>query len=254
MSQRKQLLLLTAATVVLAIVIGAVLWLYYKNGILARRSPENIALLFEEGQFHEALKGLQHLPEDDAGRQQLERFMAVRVLPDARFQFQRQGEPPSRLFGLQDPEIQNLSLTNEDNYRLQIFMPEDGPPNYLYVFQVDQDGKVHNMFPNPIYSNMVNPVSPGSKVHMPQSEADWLFYLVSPSQDSPKPVSETIYVVASPWRARDLEGFFEKDSSDDLKKAPQEMIKAFKERIHLRETAGIASVYVESFTFGHAGQ
>ena len=147
MSQEKQLLLLSLGTAVLAVLIGAVLWMFFKGGVQTQRSAEDISLLLEQGQFHEALKGLKDMAPDDTEKPQMERLMNGRTIPDPRFQFQKQGQPPSRLFELKDPEIKTLVLTNEDNYRIRINMPKDGPANFLYVFQVDHDGKLHGMFP-----------------------------------------------------------------------------------------------------------
>lgn len=253
MSQEKQLLLLSLGTAVLAVLIGAVLWVFLKGEVQTQRSAEDISSLLEQGQFHEALNGLKDMAPDDAERPRLERLMNSRTIPDPRFQFQKQGQPPSRLFGFKDPEIKTLVLSNEDNYRIRINMPKDGPANFLYVFQMDHDGKLHGIFPNSIYSDIVNPVSPGRMVQIPQSESDWLFYLVTPASGDPGPVSETIYLVASPWRAEDLDRFFQKDPYLDPEVEPKDLIDSFEERIRLREEAGIAAVYVETFTFSHAG-
>ncbi len=254
MSPNKQLFMLGVSTLLLAGLIGVVLWGFLKGGILPQHVSESISSLLEQGQFHAALEGLDELDAGDADRLRLERLMKGRAMPAIRFQFQKQGEPPSPLLDLRDPEIENLVLTNQDNYRIQIQLPAAGPANYLYLFQIDHDGKLHRLFPNPIYSDITNPVLPGLTVQLPQSESDWLFYMVTPASGNPGPVSETICLVASPWQARDLDRYFDKEAHEYLKLAPEDLVASFMERIRLREMAGIGAVYVERFVFRHAGR
>jgi cytoskeletal protein RodZ len=90
-----------------------------------------------------------------------------------KIQFQLQAEGTKAIKGWDIDSLQDeiLSLSSEDNYRLQLIVAEE---SYVYVLQTSAEDRTEQLFPNPVYSPMKNPLQAGKISHIPLSP-NWFF-------------------------------------------------------------------------------
>ena len=114
--------------------------------------------------------------------------------------------------GPSNPEFEFHALYEDEKGKMQIL--QEGKvlhagdeyalyvkPNdlcHLYVFQIDGSGKTYRLFPNETYKTAENPVRPGMRYWIPNTEKN--FFLDETSG------KEHIYVFASPNRIQNFEG------------------------------------------------
>lgn len=174
-----------------------------------------------------------------------------------KFQYQKKGQKPSELYPIESPQIQGVTLTHEDNYRLEIEVPNMPEPLYLYVFRKDHYGKIYRRFPDPeMYAGMNipvvnNPVQPGTTYPMPPGQNKYVYLDELPSGET-KSIPESIYVIASPFDAKDVNAFFGKIHQETDADTRNKLMAEFIQRIKSRETAGLESLFFREFVFYHA--
>ncbi|MCX5893295.1 MAG: DUF4384 domain-containing protein, partial [Deltaproteobacteria bacterium] len=213
--------------------------------------------LLNEGKFREAEKLLQEwkltgdkekLPKAEPGADpqaaKLLQEMDTRLELAVKFQYQRPRAKPSEKLALTSPRLENLNLTPKDNYRVFI---ETLSPAYLYVFQVDAEGRVDRLFPNPFYNKTDNPVLPLLSLQIPFTHSEWL-YLEEISKEAP-PKKNTLYFLASPWPAKHLDELYGKLHQEANPGARNEILKKFMAAIDAWKTGGVAACFFQEITF-----
>lgn len=212
--------------------------------------PDQIREHLEKGEFARASEQLNQASASDPQMDALKTAMNMPVSPRVKFQFKFKGKPASEAFLLDAPELQALSLAHEDSYRLFVEFPASEIPLYLYIYQKDHFGRMDRIFPDPIYSGAANPVSPSRKYRMPPAERDWL-YLDELSSTEKPPLAETLYFVASPWKAADVEALYGRIHQESRKETRQELIQQMIKQLKARKKARLASVFYAEYTFDH---
>lgn len=146
-----------------------------------------------------------------------------------------------------DPRKTPPTLTHRDYYRLQISM--NNPPDalYLYLFQVDSSGSLTPIFPSSQF-NTKNPVRPWQwPIRIPEKEDKWIF-LDKLSNTSQQQTREILYLLSSPWPARDIEML----SNRLLDMPDNEDVKAkLLARISVRQQADLAAITCIHWSFFH---
>ncbi len=146
-----------------------------------------------------------------------------------------------------DPQKTPPTLTHRDYYRLQISM--NNPPDalYLYLFQVDSSGSLTPICPSSQFST-TNPVRPWQwPIRIPEKEDKWIF-LDKLSNTSQQQTREILYLLASPWPARDIERL----SNRLLDMPDNEDIKAkLLARLSVRQQAGLPAITCTRWSFFH---
>jgi hypothetical protein len=113
------------------------------------------------------------------------------------FEIQQQDAPIVQSIDLLNPPEQSPVLTPADNYRLVLEPVEE---RYVHVYQVTSSGSLVQLFPNPAYSAVPNPLLPGQLTMLP-AEPNWLYLDGSPGE-------ERLYVVASSQPLQDLDALY----------------------------------------------
>jgi hypothetical protein len=101
-------------------------------------------------------------------------------------EIQQQDSPTVQAADLLSPPEEILVLTPADDYRLGLEPVEE---RHVYVYQLTSSGSLVQLFPNPAYSAVSNPLLPGPLTMVP-AEPNWLYLDGSPGE-------ERLYVVAS---------------------------------------------------------
>ncbi|MGD8626393.1 MAG: DUF4384 domain-containing protein [Anaerolineae bacterium] len=113
------------------------------------------------------------------------------------FEIQQQDSPTVQAVDLLNPPREPLVLTPADNYRLLL---EPVEAQHVYVYQRTAAGNLVQLFPNPAYSPVPNPIPPGQLTVLP-AEPNWLYLDGVPGE-------ERLYLVASPQPLHDLDDLY----------------------------------------------
>lgn len=186
-----------------------------------------------------------NLAKDDHDLQQL-RQQITHVLPvQGELQYQlSEGKKGSVPFGADTmPPV----LNHRDYYRCLI--RTNNPPDtfYIYLFQVDSSGSLTTLFPSPQLGTQ-NPVRPWQwPLTIPDKDDKWI-YLDQLSDSSRQQSLETLYLLASPWPADDIETLI-------LQLPDNTENEAFKtyllSRISLRRQAELPAISITKWSFFH---
>jgi hypothetical protein len=211
----------------------------------SRANPSKIRELWEKGELAE-LK--QELDKSEAGAApevaKLRKEMDTKLEMVIKFQYQRPHAKPSEKIALPANKLANLNLTPKDNYRMFI---ETLSPSYLYVFQIDAEGRVDRLFPNPFYNKTDNPVLPLLSLQIPFSHTEWL-YLEEVGREAP-PKKNTLYFLASPWPAKKLDELYGKLHKETNREVRNEILNEFMAALHDWKTMGLPALYCQEFSF-----
>jgi len=212
--------------------------------------PSKIRELLEKGEFAEAKRVLESMkngsgPEVDHVRQEMDTRLDLMV----KFQYQRPHSGPSGKMDLTSPRLANLTLTPKDNYRMFI---ETLSPAYLYVFQVDAEGRVDRLFPNPFYNKTDNPVLPLLSLQIPFAHSEWLYLEEIPREAPPR--RNTLYFLASPWPAKHLDELYGKLHQEANPAARNEVLRKFMDALEAWKTSGIAACFSQELTFAQSAR
>lgn len=113
------------------------------------------------------------------------------------FEIQRQDSPTVQAVDLLNPPEETVTLTPADNYRLTL---EPGEERYVYAYQLTSSGSLVQLFPDPAYSAVANPLAPGQLTRVP-AEPNWLYLGGAPGE-------EQLYVIASPQPFQELDDLY----------------------------------------------
>ncbi len=146
-----------------------------------------------------------------------------------------------------DPKKTPPALNHRDYYRLQISMNNPLDALYLYLFQIDSSGNLTPICPSSQFGTK-NPVRPWQwPVRIPEKEDKWIF-LDKLSNTSQQQTREILYLLASPWPARDIEML----SNRLLDMPDNEDIKAkLLARLSARQQAGLPAITCTRWSFFH---
>ncbi len=246
-------LLIAAIGGVLAILSGLGIYLFNDNNTVSPPygiiSPDEILTHLKKGDFSKGLK-LQHkLQENDATTQLLIRKMNTPLKIDVKLQFQKEGNPPSLPSSIESSDLQHLTLTHKDNYRLQVTIPANKGNIYLYIYQKDQHGKIHRIFPDPLYNEVDNPIQNNQTCQIPSK--NW-FYLDELTSAEDSPITETVYIIASPWEAEDIQSLFGQIHQETDRNERNNLIQEFTGHLKRRNQSQVRAVFYKEFLFKHA--
>lgn len=146
-----------------------------------------------------------------------------------------------------DPNENPPTLSHHDYYRLRI--QASTPPGllYLYLFQMDSGGSLTQIFPSEQFGTK-NPVSPWQwPIILPAKEDKWIF-LDELNIAGLRQSKEIIYLLASPWPARDIEALIRRlqDTQDNEDDKARILF-----RFSLRRQAGVDSISCICWSFFH---
>ncbi|MCP4350137.1 MAG: DUF4384 domain-containing protein [Desulfobacterales bacterium] len=209
-------------------------------------SVGKVSDLFVQGEFLQAqtiLKNIPDSPEKEQFLLELETPLDIEV----KFQYQIGYESQSSPMPLNAPELQGLTLTSRDNYRLLVLVSQDNV--YVYIFQKDHYGQMKRLFPDPVWSRVSNPVRSGMMYQVPPGQKEWLYFDELPlSSDS---IPETFYIVASPWQAKDIEQLYGKIYEATEQSAREKHINNFMQRLQRRNNPEIKALFYNEFELNH---
>lgn len=216
-------------------------------------SSQNLSFLqdlmtcLRQGEFTQAVQALQTMPEHPE-------VMTLRSVMDTplgvqvQFQYQRGVESPSPLYPLESADLKGLVLSPRDVYRLALSTASD--ETYLYVFQQDRYGQMTRLFPDPVWSGVDNPIRHGNTYQIPPGSKEWVSLdELPPTQETA--IQETLYIIASPWQAADLEALYGEVYAATSRESRAALLERFFARLRLREAAPIKAVYYKEFSFHH---
>jgi hypothetical protein len=112
-------------------------------------------------------------------------------------EYQRHDSPTVWAVDLLNPPDEILALTSADDYRLVL---EPAEESYAYVYQLTSSGNLVQLFPNPAYSAVPNPLLPGQPTMLP-AEPNWLYLDGVPGK-------ERLYLVTSSQPLQDLKDLY----------------------------------------------
>lgn len=212
-------------------------------------SPEKALIqarkLLESGRYKEARDLLSAFPNHPEISSIIEGFdMSLQV--EIGLQYQHPGERPSAILSLNSEELAGLILTHRDNYRL-FFTANDR--NYFYIFQIDTEGKVTRLFPDPVYNLGENPIQTGIRYQIPSKGNDWYYLEELPINQTQ--IEEAIYLLASRWPARDLDDAYGAIYKAPTKNERDKALAHLKERIRCRKESKLPGVFCQEFVFLH---
>jgi uncharacterized protein DUF4384 len=192
-----------------------------------------------DGNYSEALKflnqGLEKEP-DNIALNKIQSQLMEELSIDFKFHYL-----PGRRSHATNISSGDATLTSDDPYYLTLHISD---PCYLYVYQVDSSGALARLFPNSEYVPTPNPVPPGP-LRMPDMP-DW-FYLDDVTG------FETIYLVASYWPQRRLEGLAEKIRAEKDSQERRQLTEQFLQRLEIENQAtdGLPGLVFGSYQFMH---
>lgn len=210
-----------------------------------KTGADKIKELLQEGKLAEARKELaQGGPGVDPEMDKLRQDMETPTELVVNFQYQRPKSRPSEKLAVTSPRLADLYLTPKDNYRMFI---ETHSPCYLYIFQIDAEGRVERLFPNPFYNKTDNPVLPLLSLQIPFTHSEWL-YLEEVGREAP-PKKNTLYFRATPWPAKHLDELYGKLHRETNRETRNEILKEFMAALDGWKTAQIPALYFQEFSF-----
>ena len=210
-------------------------------------SAQDIISLLANGEFLQVkrlLKNSQEEPEFKKLALEMDTANSIKIA----FQYQKEAQEPSPIYSIDSSELNTLSLTHRDNYRLSIAASSNDL--FLYIFQKDHFNIIKRLFPDPTWSEVDNPVQSGLIYQVPPGQKEW-FYLDELSSSNDESITETLYIIASPWPARDIERLYGKIHEATSQRAREDLIKKFIQRLQLREQETVNALFYKEFSFNH---
>lgn len=200
------------------------------------------------GRFGEASSLCGQQPVDTlTGKLCLE--MNTPLLVDASFQYHKKdGQEPSKIYLVDAQELKDLTLTNKDDFRLTISASQSSV--FFYIFQIDPSGDVKRLFPDPRFSpGIENPIK-GNTYQVPSGHM-WEWFYVDELPPMMESSTETLYFIASPWIAKDLEELYGKISVATTVGAKKGLTEEFLKHLKLRSDPTIKCTFYRELSFKH---
>ncbi len=210
-------------------------------------AASEIVRLLSQGEFLQAKTLIPNI-HDEHKRRRLLMEMETSLNIEVAFQYQKEVQKPSPFYPLDSLELNKLTLTNRDNYRLNISASHSNV--YFYIFQQDFYHQIKRLFPDPVWSQVDNPIQSDMVYQVPPGERQW-FYLDELPSSQDGPIAETIYVIASPWKAEDIERLYGKIHETTDQQIREKLIKEFIQRLRLRDEGVLNSLCYKELSFNH---
>lgn len=225
--------------------------------VTGERSPappvltaDDIREKLEQGEFKEAEQLIQGFKAQTPESGKLLERIESAIQLDLKFQFQKAGEQPAALASIRNVPDKKIALSHLDNYRIVCESDQGNGPLYIYLYQEDGYGKVDPLFPGSKFTKTENPVQPGKTIRIPTEENQWLYLDRLPPIETGTSV-ETIYCIASPWKAADVEKSYEAVYQSADKQKTAENLEKFIQRLKQRSETHLQSVVFQKFEFLH---
>jgi len=200
----------------------------------------------EEGEFSKAYELVLKIPPENLEGQKIRDEIETPTKMKVRYQYQRNGQEASDFYPIDSPEIQNIILTSKDRYRLAFSSSQDDVTPCVYIFQRNHSGEIKQLFPDTLTSN---PIEIGYTYSIPPQENEWLD-LNDKSIETGLNV-KTLYVIASPWEAKDIEQTFDK-INEASEKLNHELIDDFVQTLFKRKNKTVKAIYYVEYNLNHS--
>lgn len=230
-------------------VFGLVGWSLFNNRS-DPPSPEGVTALLENGRFDVALDSLKNVSRSDSSYYALKKLIDIPLHADIKFIYRKADEKPVE-FQIVDLATQiRLTLSHRDFYRFRIEASTPKNNLFAYVFQRDQAGNLSNLFPNPSWKSQ-NPVNFDQwPLSIPPRNDLWL-YLDTLPHGWTEAMTESIHILVSPWRAKDIEEHYKKIRKSSNSDKNRKIIEKFLIQIRLRNRDDLPGIYYREFSFFH---
>jgi len=202
-----------------------------------------------EGDFSAAVGLLQSSQAQVPALSALRRQIQTPTHLGIRFQYKEAGQPNPSTLTIESSRRLTVTLTHRDNYRIYLSNPTSRDL-YVYAFQKDHYGKIHRIFPDPVYSGTGNPLGAGRTGRLPPGDKDWL-YLDELSTAESGPIPETVRVAASPWPAEDIKRLYGRIHGTTQGEERRELMRKFEERLKARDDPSVPASFYREFSFMH---
>lgn len=209
---------------------------------------QNLVALLNYGDFFKT-KELCNEAENDHQIKILCNKIEMPIFVETRFQYKKTGDAISSKLFADKEEINALTLTNKDNYKIFVSVSQEN--TYLYMFQKDQHGVINRLFPDPVWTKGIeNPLAKNTEYRIPTGEKEWFYLdeLISAKSDT---ILETIYIIASPWRAMDIEDLYGKIHENTTAEGRKILIDKFTSRLQARNDQKFKCLYYKEIVFKH---
>lgn len=206
----------------------------------------------EQGEFSRAEKMMAKADPENGEIQRIREQMSAPLHAEIFFQFQKPGQKPSDYIPADSQTVRETILTHRDNYRLHIGRKSGNSPVWLYVFQKDQQGYTDRLFPHLLWKPLKeNPLYPEDfPCRIPPDPGEWLWLDEITARERELP-DETLYIIASFWKAGDVEELFKEIQGETDSRKRREFMDRFIRQMEKRKEAGLPSVFFEKITFRH---
>jgi hypothetical protein len=210
-------------------------------------NPADIIMRVEQGKFSSIPSFLNDTSVDDNSEvQKLREEMGRKLLVQGELEYRLADGKEGKISISTD--ITPPVLNHRDYYRLRFQM--NSPPDalYLYLFQVDSRGNLTPLFPSSQFGTN-NPVRPWQwPISIPDQDDKWIF--LDQLSDSTRQQSlEILYVLTTPWPAKDIESLSRKLLN---KPGNEDEIKAqLLASLSLRQQLNIPSITCIRWSFFH---
>ncbi|MCP4356244.1 MAG: DUF4384 domain-containing protein [Proteobacteria bacterium] len=202
----------------------------------------------ENGHFDMVQKLISKIPPSNSEGQKLRNELNTPLKVGIEYQYLRNSQEPSEPLPINSPELQNIVLTSKDKYRLKVSSSHKNSKVYIYIFQHDHSGKISKLFPKDFGSELINPLRYNSVYNIPEQEGNWLSLEGKPLDKLGLNV-KTLYVIASPWQAEDIDEYYRMvERSDSADEIITDLIQAVKKR----KNTGISSIYYFEYKLNHS--
>ncbi len=204
-------------------------------------TAEKVIERLESGDFRAARRML----KDASGRgiDEIRENLEQPVTLDVEFETDPAGGADGGRVSVASSRLSALILNHRDGYRFHIDNRTPDREIYLYIFQHDEKGSVDQVFPNPKFGTAGNPLDDEEMLQVP-SGGDW-FSLDELPEDADGTTLETVTIVASPWKAADLEALFDEAGEEGVRFGDLQA------RLGDREGLDIPGLYYAEFSFMH---
>lgn len=245
------------ALIISVMVVLMAVWMIFRDRTPTIDDMKQIITDLEYGKFSHANHLLEKMSSEAAEVGKLKEVMNRSVRPGIQFQFRKAGEADFVTYPSDSPKLGEVILAHNDSYRLRVTTPPGQGRLYLYLFRKDGHGKITMLLPHSRWSRVRNPVGYNQRYRIPP-ENEWLFLDELPPYESGF-VYETLYVIASPWRAGDVEEYYHKvikETEDNTEETEaeegDESLRDFLETLRLRRDSKLKAVFYGEFSFKHA--
>jgi len=215
--------------------------------------PRLIINSIENGEFARTARLIKTPSMGNDPLVRLKEMLDAPVNMTIKLEYRHANEPSAPIFRQAFSETHQTVLNHTHDYRLLVAATALPAPLYLYAFQEDWRGKIDPLFPNPVWNpGQNNPIRAAEFPYYIPADANGWFYMDKLLSSSAMPTApETVYVIASPWKAKDVEKAFGEINQQTDPVLRKMKLAQFVQRLKLRRNSGLKSFYFGVFSFQH---